>query len=535
MRDIWENGKMMLLLTFGTITAMICTSLLTSRISSNWAYSLRRALTDKVATFSNAEMNKFTTPSLITRTTNDVVQVQNFASMVLHLLIKAPITAVWAILKISNSSLDWTLAVFSFVLAILIVVITLVVIALPKFKKIQKLTDDLNDVTRENVSGVRVVRAFNAEQYQNKKFEKVNNEITKTNLFTSRTMGILSPFMMFSMNTLTIVIYIIGARLINEAALVDKSTVLGNMSAYTQLAMHVVMSFMLLIMIFIILPRTSVAANRISQVLNTNPAIKDGDGIDEINNPDSIEFKNVSYSYSDDLDHLALSNLNFKVKPGETVAIIGSTGSGKTTLVNLITRFYDVTSGEILVNGNNVKDYPIEELNKQISLAPQKAVLFSGDVKKNIIYGSDYDEERFNKVKSISQANFIDELDGKENAFVAQGGTNFSGGQKQRLSIARCLYKEADIYIFDDSFSALDYRTDMLVRKGINDQYNDKTIIIVAQRIGTIRQADQIIVMDEGRIVGIGKHEDLLNSCEVYKDIALSQLSQEELELKEAN
>lgn len=534
MKDIWFNGGLMLLCAFGAMSAMVLAGLLTARLAANLSFTLRSELMNQVTSFSSVEMNHFTTPSLITRTTNDIAQVQIFVAMGLQLLIKAPITALWAILKLSNSSLDWTLATLSVVVAIVTVMVTLVVISLPKFKIIQKLTDDLNEKTRENVTGVRVVRAFNAESYQSNKFEGVNTEITKTNLFTSRALGLMTPFMMFCMNTLTILIYWIGARLVNEAMLPDKPIVIGNMMAYTQVAMHVVMSFMFLVMVFIILPRTTVSANRIREVLNTKPVIKDGQNTMAQKDAGSIEFKNVSFSYTNNLNHTAIHEINLKIKPGETVAIIGSTGSGKSTLVNLLTRFYDVTSGEILVNGKNVKDYPLDELNQHISIATQKAILFSGDVKKNITYGDAYDENRFKQAVELAQANFIYELEGQENANVAQGGTNFSGGQKQRLAIARCLYKNADIYVFDDSFSALDYRTDMLVRKGINEKYQDKTIIIVAQRIGTIRQADQIIVLDQGRIVGIGKHEELLQNCSVYKDIALSQLSLEELSVKEA-
>jgi len=534
MKDIWYNGGMMLLCAFFAMVAMMLASFFTANLSANISYSLRKELMEKVTTFSNVEMNKFTTPSLITRTTNDVFQIQMFAAMGIQFLIKSPVMALWAILKISNTSLDWMLATFCFVAAVLIVVITLVLIVLPKFKKIQKLTDDLNDITRENISGVRVIRAFNAEDYQNAKFEKVNENVTRTNLFTSRTLGIMQPFMMLCMNSLTVVIYLIGAKLINEAELVNKATVLGNMTAYTQVAMHVVMSFMFLVVIFVILPRTVVAAKRISEVLNTTPIIQDGEDKSKETIRGSIEFNNVTFSYTNDLNHAALIDISFKVNPGETVAIIGATGSGKTTLINLISRFYDATAGEIKINGRNIKDYKIEELNKRISLATQKAVLFSGDVKKNVTYGANYDEERFNKVVNLAQASFIYDLECKKNATVAQGGTNFSGGQKQRLAIARCLYKDADIYIFDDSFSALDYKTDMLVRKGINENYKDKTKIIVAQRIGTIRQADKIIVLDEGIIVGIGKHDELLKNCSVYKEIALSQLSSEELNVKEA-
>lgn len=534
MNDIIYNGGMMLLCTIGSITAAIICSFFTSNIASDWAYSLRDSLFKKVTSFSNVEINKFTTPSLITRTTNDVVQCQMFIAMGVQLLIKAPITAIWAIFKISNTSIEWMTATAAVVIAVIILVVFLIIFAVPKFKLIQKLTDDLNDITRENVSGVRVIRAFNAEKYQADKFENVNTTVMKNHLFTSRSLGLMQPFMQLAMNSLTIIIYWIGAYLINEAVLADKATVLGNMSAYTQFAMQVVMSFMMLVIIFVILPRAMVAAKRISEVLETKPTIQDGQVVGSTDERGTVEFKNVTFSYSGDIRHPAVSNISFKANKGETIAIIGPTGSGKTTLMSLLCRYYDTTSGEILVNGRNVKDYKIEELNDNISIATQKAILFSGDVKKNVTYGTkEFDEDRFKKAIEVSHSSFIYDLEGKENAPVAQGGTNFSGGQKQRLSIARCLYKNSDILIFDDTFSALDYKTDMLVRKGINENYKDKTVFIVAQRIGTVRHADKIIVVDSGKIQGIGTHDELMKNCPVYQSIALSQLSQEELDGKE--
>src|SRR5690606_27428950 len=396
MSDIWYNGGMMLLCAFGSMAAMVVNGFFIARMASDWSFELRRELITKVTTFSNAEINEFTTPSLITRTTNDVVQVQNFAAMGFQFMIKAPVTAVWAILKLSSTSIEWTQATFAVVVAILVVMISLVLVSLPRFKKIQKLTDDLNDVTRENISGVRVVRAFNAEKFQNNKFEVVNKQVTKNNLFVSRAMGIMQPFMMLSMNGLTVAIYVIGAFLINrETGYIEKATVLGNMGSYTQVAMQVVMSFMFLVMIIFMLPRTTVSANRINEVLKKQPKIKDGLSNKEANVKGSIEFKNVSFSYVDDINHKAIDNVSFKVKPGETIAIIGSTGAGKTSLVNLLNRFYDVIAGEVLINGKNVKDYKLEDLNAVVSLATQKAVLFSGDVKKNITYGDTFDQARF--------------------------------------------------------------------------------------------------------------------------------------------
>lgn len=534
MSDIVYNGGIMLLCTVGSAVAAIICSYFTANIAGDWAYSLRDALFKKVTSFSNVEINKFTTPSLITRTTNDVVQCQTFMAMGVQLLIKAPITAIWAIFKLSNTSIEWMAATAAIVVAVIVLVTFLIVMVVPKFKIIQKLTDDLNDITRENVSGVRVIRAFNAEKYQADKFEDINASVMKTHLFTARSLGIMQPFMQLAMNGLTVIIYWIGAYLINEALLTDKAAVLGNMTAFTQIAIQVVMSFMMLVIIFIILPRAMVAANRIREVLDTDPVILDGQTASSTDEHGTVEFKNVTFSYSGDIRHPSLSDISFKVNKGETVAIIGPTGSGKTTLMSLLCRYYDTTAGEIYINGCNIRDYKIENLNNHISIAPQKAVLFSGDVKKNVTYGTkEFNADRFKTAIEVSQSSFIYDLEEKENAPVAQGGTNFSGGQKQRLSIARCLYKDSDILIFDDTFSALDYKTDMLIRKGIRENYKDKTVFIVAQRIGTIRHADKIIVIENGKVQGIGTHDELMKNCSVYQSIALSQLSLEELDGKE--
>ena len=536
MKEVWKNGALMVACAGGSlISAVICTVLI-SRVASSFSMTLREKLYDKISTFSNAEMKKFSIPSLITRTTNDVMQMQNFMAMGVQLLIKSPIMAIWAICKISATNINWTLATIVAVVIIVISICVLVGICLPKFRKIQKLTDDINNVTRENVSGVRVIRAFNAETYQEDKFEKVNNDMTSNHLFTSRAMGLMSPIMFLVMHGLTLAIYWIGAILINNIVLSNMADMtarielVGNMTAFTQYAMQVVMSFMMLIMIFIILPRTMVSGNRIAEVLKTEPSIVGKTSTVKTKKQGEIEFKNVSFSYTDsDNKKLTIKDISFKVEKGQTLAIIGATGSAKTTLINLIPRFYDTTHGEVLVDGVNVKDYPEEQLRDKIAIASQKAVLFKGTVKENIIYGSELvDEERINKVLEISQSNFVSELEKGVNAEVAQGGTNFSGGQKQRLSIARALYKDAEIIIFDDTFSALDYKTDMLVRKAIKDNLNS-TIIIVAQRIGTIKDADQILVLEEGEIVGLGTHKELLKNCKVYQEIALSQLSKEEL------
>lgn len=532
MSKIWYNGGMMLLCALGSLACSIACGFLVAKIAGSFARNTRNRLFEKITSFSSKEMNKFSTPSLITRTTNDVDQLHRFVSMGLQMLIKAPILAVWAILKISASSIEWTVATAICVLVIVLVVGIVVSLCIPKFKKVQTLTDELNNATRENLSGVRVVRAFNAEEYQENKFEKANKSLTKNQLFTSKVTGIISPVLTLCMNGLTLAIYWIGAILINNAQMSEKATIIGNMTAFTQYALQVVMAFMMLVMMFIILPRVIVSAKRINEVLSEKPSIVDGENENTSSNSGHIEFKNVNFCFPDGANN-ALEDISFSINRGETVAIIGATGSGKTTLLDLLARNYDVSSGEILLNGKNIKDYKIEDLQEKISIASQKAVLFKGTVKSNITYGYDEqvedDDERLLKSIDIACANFVLKLDRGVNSEVAQGGTNFSGGQKQRLSIARTVFKHAEIVAFDDSFSALDYKTDALVRKKIKQNLIDKTVIIIAQRIGTIMNADKIIVLDEGKIVGIGKHKELLENCPVYKEIALSQLSKEEL------
>lgn len=535
MKDVWKNGGLMLACALGSLLSAIICSILISRVASSFSMTLREKLFSKIADFSSAEMKKFSVPSLITRTTNDVMQLQNFMSMGVQLLFKAPIMAVWAICKISTTDIRWTTAVLIGVLIMVTCVGILVGICLPKFRKVQKLTDDINNVTRESVSGVRVVRAFNAENYQQAKFEKVNDEITQNNLFASRAMGLMSPVITLIMNGLSLAIYWIGAVLINNIPLtstgaVERVDTLGDMMTFSQNGLQVVMSFMMLIVVFIILPRTLVSARRIDEVLKTDSSIISGKQTDsELTG--EIEFKDVSFAYPDSKEgETALTDISFKVNKGQTLAIIGATGSAKTSLINLIPRLYDVTKGKVLVDGINVKYYDEKALRDKVAVATQKAVLFKGTIKDNITYGADdVDEEKLNMALDISQSKFVQELENGVNSEVAQGGTNFSGGQKQRLSIARAIYKDAEIMIFDDTFSALDYKTDMLVRKAIRKNLKDKTIIIVAQRIGTIKDADQIIVLDEGKIVGMGTHEQLLQNCNVYQEIALSQLSKEEL------
>lgn len=537
MTEVWKNGGMMLLCAAGSMVSAIICSYFISQVASSFSMTLREELFKRITSFSNVEMNQFSTPSLITRTTNDVVQMQNFMAMGVQLLFKAPIMAIWAICKISATDVRWTLATIICVFIIVICVGILIALCLPRFKKIQRLTDELNDRTRENISGVRVVRAFNAEAYQTQKFENVNDTITKTNLFTSKAMGLLSPIMNVCMNGLMIAIYFIGAILINAITsndfnnvVLERVNVIGNMTAFSQYAIQVVMAFMMLIMIFIILPRTIVSGNRIYEILKTKPSITDGKQENSLEKEGGeVEFRNVSFSYNKD-SLPTISNISFHVKKGETLAIIGATGSGKSTIIHLIPRFYDATSGEVLVNGINVLDYKVKDLRNLVAIASQKAALFKGTIKDNITYGSStIDQERMDMALDIAKADFVKDLEQGVDSMVAQGGSNFSGGQKQRISIARAVYKNAPIIIFDDTFSALDYKTDMLVRKKIKENLKDTTVIIIAQRIGTIMNADKIVVLDEGKIVGMGTHEQLLQSCSIYQEIALSQLSKEEL------
>ncbi len=534
MNDVWFNGGMMILCAFGAMLSSFACGFFSSRVASSLSRNLRNQLFLKVNGFSQAEINKFSTPSLITRTTNDVVQIQNFFAMGLQLLLRAPIMAIWAVVKITFTNVRWTVAAVIAVGVILVFATVIMIFGISRFRKIQKLTDDLNDKTRENISGVRVIRAFNAEEYQTKKFEDVNTKTYKNNTQVAVLTSFMNPVMTLVMNGLTLAIYWIGAYLIKETP-ENTSLLLGEMTAFASYAMQIVMSFMVLVFLFIILPRTVVSANRINEVLDQEITIKDGNYIDNNsnNNGSSIVFNNVSFSYTND-DKYNVSDLSFEIEKGKTTAIIGPTGSGKTTIVNLLSRMYDVTKGEILIDGINVKDYKINDLESKIAIASQKAMMLKGTVLDNITYGdSDSNIElrnkKIDKALKVSQSNFIIEDQKGLEKEVAQGGTNFSGGQKQRLSIARTLYKNSNILVFDDTFSALDFKTDMLVRKGINDEYKDKTIIIIAQRIGTIKNADKIIVLNDGKIDSIGTHEELINKSELYKDIALSQLEKEEL------
>lgn len=534
MADIMAAGGKMLLCAFGSLAATVVVAIISSRIASDFSAVLRAKLFNKVQGFSMEEIGRFSTASLITRSTNDVTQVQMFVTMGFQVLIKAPILAIWAVCKISAKSWQWTFSTGVAVAVLLIIVGLCVSIALPKFKKLQELTDDINRVTRENITGINVVRAYNAEKYQETKFETANNNLTKTQLFTSRTMSFMMPGIQLIMSGLPLAIYWIGAYLINKADMTSKITLFSDMVTFSSYAMQIVMAFMMMVMVFIILPRASVAAKRINEVLDTEATIEDGDkDIKDSGIRGEIEFKNVNFKYPDAEDYV-LSDISFSVKKGETLAIIGATGCGKSTVINLIPRFYDVTEGEVLIDGINVKDYKQKELRNKIGYVSQKATLFGGTVKSNIAYGDNgkdgfMESDIVDSVYVAQASEFVEKMDEGYDSYIAQGGGNLSGGQKQRLSIARAVCRHPEIFIFDDSFSALDYRTDRALRSALKKECADATKIIVAQRIGTIRDADKIIVLENGTIAGMGKHDELMKNCEVYRQIAYSQLSKEEL------
>lgn len=532
--DVLIAGAKMLGCAVGSLVLAMFVAVIAAKIAANFSSRLRGDIFSKVQSFSKAEMNKFSTPSLITRTTNDVTQVQTLIVMGLQALIKAPIMAVWAITKILNKNITWSLAVAVCVVVLILIVGTCLFLAVPRFKKIQFLTDDLNRVTRENLSGLSVIRAYNAEGYQQEKFEKSNKNLTDNNLFANRVMSVMSPSITAINSFLMLSIYWIGAILINSAGATEIETLFADMIVFSSYGLQIIISFMMLIMVFILLPRSSVAARRINEVLETNISIKDGVGLDSKENLlGTIEFNNVSFKYPDGEDYV-LRDISFSAKKGETIAFIGATGSGKTTLIDLIPRFYDATDGEILVDGVNVKDYKLKTLRNKVGYISQKATLFSGTVKSNIAFGDNGKSnltENVTKSVEISQASeFVNGLKGAYDGYISQSGKNLSGGQKQRISIARAVCKEPDIFIFDDSFSALDYKTDRLLRDALDKECKNATRLIVAQRIGTIRNADKIIVLEDGEIVGSGKHNELMKNCEIYKEIALSQLSKKELE-----
>ncbi len=534
MSEILSAGGSMLLCALGSLVSAFIVGYFVAKIAAGLAMRLREMVYNKTMSFSMEEINGFSTSSLINRSTNDITQIQMFVAIGLQALIKAPIMAVWAVVKIAGKGLEWTGAT-GVAVAVLVLLIGLIIgFVMPKFKKIQALTDNLNRVARENLTGIRVIRAYNAEKFQEERFEKANEELTSTNMFANRMMSAMQPGMTLIMSGLSLSIYWIGAYLINAAQMADKLDLFSNMVVFTSYATQVIMAFMLLTITFIILPRASVSAKRINEVLETKESIVDGNVRDsELFEQGEIEFKHVSFRYPDAHDYV-LHDINFTAHRGETVAFIGSTGSGKSTLVNLIPRFYDATEGEVLIDGVNVKDYTQEALHNKLGYVPQKSVMFSGTVSSNVTYGENgkapADREAIEKSVAIAQAEeFVLKMKGTYDAPISQGGTNISGGQKQRLAIARAICRRPEIFVFDDSFSALDYKTDRVLRKILKQETGGTTSIIVAQRIGTIMDADKIVVLDNGEIVGQGTHRELLKNCPVYLEIAQSQLSKEEM------
>lgn len=532
--EMWIAGGYMLLCALGSLVSAIIVGFFAARIAASYSQRLRSLLFSKVDSFSMEEISRFSTASLITRSTNDVTQIQTLVIMGLQLLVKAPIMAVWAVTKIAGKGFEWTVATGVTVLVLVVMIGLIMIFVLPKFRKMQGLTDNMNRVTMENLSGLRVVRAYNAENYQAGKFEEANEELTATQLFTSRAMSILMPVMFLMMSGLSLAIYWIGAHLINNAQAADKLPLFANMVVFSSYAMQVVMAFMMVMMLLVLLPRAVVSAKRINEVLDTEPAIGNGTATEGKPGAEGeIEFRNVSFKYPGASDYV-LQNISFSAKKGETVAFIGSTGSGKSTLVHLVPRFFDATEGEVRVGGINVKDYELDSLHNKIGYVSQKAVLFKGTVASNVGYGDNgrdtVKEDEIKQAVRIAQGtDFVEKMDGGYDAEIAQGGSNVSGGQKQRLAIARAISRKPEIYIFDDSFSALDYKTDRVLRSTLKRETSGVTSLIVAQRIGTIMDADRIVVLDEGKVVGIGTHKELLQTCEVYKEIAVSQLSEEEL------
>ena len=570
MADIWVAGGKMLLVSLGSVACAIITGYIAARVASSFGQRLRSLEFRKVESFGPAEMSKFSTASLITRSTNDITQIQMFITMGLQLIVKSPIMAVWAVCKIAGEGFEWTVATAIAVVILLVAVVILMALVMPKFKAMQRLTDNINLVARENLTGLRVVRAYNAEDYQESKFTKANKDLTDTQLFTNRTMAIMMPLMNTVMNGLMLAVYWIGAYLIEAAELTDKLTVFSNMVVFSSYSVQVIMSFLLMSMVFVLWPRADVSAQRVMEVLNTEPIVKNGTkraaDIAKTGQTGTVEFKNVSFTYPDSREAM-LQDINFKAEKGQTVAFIGSTGSGKSSLINLVPRFYDVSAGQVLVDGVDVRDYDMVALRDKIGYVPQRSVLFKGTVAGNISYGDKPGEndaveladtstsagrkrealqlatdaandgkltdEQMSRVKAaadVAQASeFVNLMDGGFDSPIAQGGSNVSGGQKQRLSIARAVYRHPEILIFDDSFSALDFKTDRAVRDALAKEAKDSTKLIVAQRIGTIMNADRIVVLDEGKVVGQGTHRELLENCEVYRQIAESQLSESEL------
>lgn len=530
--DVLKQGAFMMLCAVGSMAASIITVFFAAKVAAGFSNRLRKKVFDKTLSFSMEELSSFSTASLITRSTNDIMQVQILIILSLQIVIKAPIIAVWGVFKIMGKSWEWTAATGVAIAILLVLIAILVFVALPKFKVIQKLTDNLNMVTRENLSGIRVVHAYNATHYHEDKFEKANKELTDTNLFTTRTMAVMMPTITLIMSGMSLAIYWIGAVIINNAPMADRLPLFSDMVVFSSYAMQIIMAFMMVSIAFVMLPRAAVSVRRINEVLDTDVKIKSGTKT-EGDSKGEIEFRHVSFKYPGASDYI-LRDISFTASKGETVAIIGSTGSGKSTLLNLIPRFMDATDGEILVDGQNVKNYKLEALRDKIGYVSQKAVMFSGSVTSNIAFGGEIkqSEDKVKRAVEIAQGkDFIEKMDQQYEGTISQGGTNLSGGQKQRLSIARAIYKDPEIYLFDDSFSALDYKTDRVLRSKLKEEINDATNIIVAQRIGTIKDADRILVLDKGEVVGIGTHDELMVTCDVYQEIALSQLSKEELEI----
>ena len=530
---IWEKGGYMLLCALGSMASAITVGFFTAKIAAGFSMRLRTNMFSKVESFSLEQIKRFSTASLITRTTNDISQLQMVIAMGMQVLIKAPVLAIWAICEMSSTNWQCSIATGVAVALMLLTISIAVTLALPKFKKMQTLTDNINRVTQENLEGARVVRAYNAENFEKNKFEKANDALTKTSLFTGRVMSIMNPMMTFVMSSLQLSIYWIGAIVISNTALEARATVFGEIMGFSSYAMQVVMAFMMITIIFIILPRATVSARRVAEVLNTENNIADGPFTGETEEKGTVEFKNVFFKYPD-AEEYVLEDVSFVANKGDTVAFIGSTGSGKSTLINLVPRFYDATSGQILIDGVDVKDYNLNSLRNKLGYISQRAVMFSGTVRSNLTLGEngkgEQTDEQMDEALKISCAlDFVNKMKNKKDSFIAQGGTNVSGGQKQRLSIARAIARQPEILIFDDSFSALDYKTDKKLRSNLTKNLPDATKLIVAQRIGTIKDANLIVVLHEGKVVGKGTHSELLKNCPIYKEIALSQLSEEEL------
>ena len=534
MNEILIAGSHMMICAILSLACTITVGFFTSLLSARFSRSMRRNIFEKVESFGIQEIKKFSTSSLITRTTNDVTQIETLLAMGLQMMIKAPVMASWALFKIIGKSGELSLVTGIGVIIIVITNLFIIKTVSPRFEKIQGLTDKINGVTRENIMGIRVVHAFNAEKFEEKRFNKVNDELTSIHLKVTRTFALLDPIMNFVMHFQHLGIYMVGTYLILQSGMMDKITMFSNMVVFSSYGIQVIFSFLMLTMIFMILPRARVSANRLNEVLAEDVSVLSGDFKGKTDEVGTVEFKNVSFKYPD-ADEYLLKNISFKVEKGETIAFIGSTGSGKSTLINLVPRLYDATDGEVLVDGVNVKEYDLKELNNRIGYIPQTAVMFTGTVEENVSYGDNGREKpNLEKVKEaieVAQAkDFVLKMEDKYQSHIARGGTNVSGGQKQRLSIARAIARDPEIYIFDDSFSALDYQTDAALRKALKEYTKDATSLIVAQRIGTIMNADKIVVLDKGECVGIGTHKELLKLCNVYREIALSQLSEEELE-----